>query len=92
MIDVQMEVVNKYKEEKRWVVSQTVTLEPRRHVTMGRSHDQTGSDPSRDPPCDQSRDQAPKPASNQSCDKEREHDLMHAYFCRRNLCYVHDRY
>ena len=46
----------------------------------------------RDPPCDQSRDQVPKPASNQSCDKEREHDLMHAYFCRRNLCYIHDRY
>ena len=92
MIDVQMEVVNKYKEEKRWVVSRTVTPEPRRHVTMGRSHDQTGSDPSRDPPRDQSRDQAPKPASNQSCDKEQEHDLMHAYFCRRNLCYVHDRY
>ena len=73
-------------------LSQTVTPEPRRHVTMGRSHDQTRSDPSRDPPHDQSRDQAPKPVSNQSCDKEREHDLMHAYFCRRNLCYVHDRY
>ena len=54
---------------------------------MGRSHDQTGSDPSRDLTCDKSCDQAPKPASNQSCDKEREHDLMHAYFCRRNLCY-----
>ena len=65
-------------------LSRTVTLEPQRHVTVGRSHDQTGSDPSRD--------QAPKPASNQSCDKEQEHDLMHAYFCRRNLCYVHDRY
>ena len=73
-------------------MSRTVTPEPRRHVTVGRSHDQTGSDPSRDPPRDQSRDQAPKPASNQSCDKEREHDLMHAYFCRCNLCYVHDRY
>ena len=73
-------------------LSQTVTPEPRRHVTVGRSHDQTGSDPSRDPPHDQSRDQVSKPASNQSCDKEREHDLMHAYFCRRNLCYVHDRY
>ena len=45
-----------------------------------------------DLPRDQSRDQVPKPASNQSCDKEREHDLMHAYFCRRNLCYVHNRY
>ena len=66
------------------LLSRTVTPEPRRHVTVERSHDQTGSDPSRD--------QAPKPASNQSCDKEREHDLMHAYFCRRNLCYVHDRY
>ena len=62
---------------------------------MGRSHDQTGSDQSRDPPCDpprdQSHDQVPKPVSNQSCDKEREHDLMHTYFCRRNLCYIHDR-
>jgi Chromo (CHRromatin Organisation MOdifier) domain len=73
---------------KEGMLSRTVTLEPRRHMTVGRSHDQTGSDP----PRDQSRDQAPKPASNQSCDKEREHDLMHAYFCRRNLCYVHDRY
>ena len=34
----------------------------------------------------------PNPASKQSCDKEQEHDLMHAYFCRHNLCYVHDRY
>ena len=65
-------------------VSRTVTPEPQRHVTVGRSHDQTGSD--------LSRDQVLKPASNQSCDKEQEHDLMHAYFCRRNLCYVHDRY
>ena len=77
---------------KEGMLSRTVTPEPRRHVTVGRSHDQIGSDPPRDPPRDQSRDQAPKPASNQSCDKEREHDLMHAYFCRRNLCYVHDRY
>ena len=73
-------------------LSRTMTPEPQRHMTVGRSHDQTGSDPSCDPPHDQSRDQAPKPASNQSCDKEREHDLMHDYFCRRNLCYVHDRY
>ena len=73
-------------------LSQTMTLELRRHVTMGRSHDQTGSDPSCDLTCDKSCDQAPKPASNQSCDKEREHDLMHAYFCRYNLCYIHDRY
>jgi hypothetical protein len=73
-------------------LSQTMTLELRRHVTMGRSHDQTGSDPSRDLTCDKSCDQAPKPASNQSCDKKREHDLMHAYFCRCNLCYIHDRY
>ena len=43
-------------------LSRTVTPEPQRHMTVGRSHDQTGSDPSRD--------QAPKPASNQSCDKE----------------------
>ena len=73
-------------------LSQTMTLELRRHVTMGRSHDQTGSDPLRDLTCDKSCDQAPKPVSNQSCDKEREHDLMHAYFCRYNLCYIHDRY
>ena len=59
---------------------------------MGRSHDQTGSDPSHDLPCDRSQDLAPNPASKQSCDKEREHDLMLAYFCRRNLCYVHNRY
>ena len=75
-----------------WRVSRTVTPELRKHVTMGRSHDQTRSDPSHDPPRDWSRDLAPNPASKQSCDKEREHDLMHAYFCRCNLCYVHDRY
>ena len=69
---------------KEGMLSRTMTLEPRKHVTMGRSHDQTGSDPSRDP--------VPNPASKQSCDKEREHDLMHAYFCRHNLCYIHDRY
>ena len=73
-------------------LSRTVTPELQKHMTMGRSHDQTGSDPSRDPPRDQSRDLAPNPVSKESCDKEREHDLMHAYFCRRNLCYVHDRY
>ena len=47
---------------KEGMLSRTVTPEPRRHVTVGRSHDQTGSDPSLD--------QVPKPASNQSCDKE----------------------
>ena len=73
-------------------LSRTVTPELQKHMTVGRSHDQTGSDPSRDPPRDQSRDLAPNPVSKESCDKEREHDLMHAYFCRCNLCYVHDRY
>ena len=83
------------KKEKRTLrdfLSRTVTPELRKHATVGRSHDQTGSDPSCDPSCDPSRDPAPNPASKQSCDKEREHDLMHAYFCRCNLCYVHDRY
>ena len=56
------------------------------------AHDQTGSDPSRDPPCDRSHDTAPNPVSKQSCNKEQEHDLMHTYFCRHNLCYIHDRY
>ena len=55
---------------KEEMLSRTMTPEPRRHVTVGRSHDQTGSDLSCDLPCDQSRDQVPKPASNQSCDKE----------------------
>jgi hypothetical protein len=77
-----------------WGLSQTevVTLEVSEHVTIGRSCDQTGSKSSRDP----SRDQAPKKAltlsDKESCDKEHEHALMHAYFCRRDLCYVHDRY
>ena len=70
--------------ETTQVVSRTVTLEPQKHMTVGRSHDQTGSDPSHD--------LVPNPASKQSCDKEREHDLMHTYFCRHNLCYIHDRY
>ena len=77
-----------------WWVSRTevVTPEVPDHVTVGRSCDQTGSKSSRDP----SRDQAPKKAltlsDKESEDKEREHAWMHAYFCRRNLCYVHDRY
>ena len=62
------------------------------HVTVERSCDQTGSKSSRDP----SSDQAPKKAltlsDKESEDKEHEHALMHAYFCRHNLCYVHDRY
>ena len=69
-----------------------MTPEIRDHVTVGRSCDQTGSKPSRDP----SRDQVPKKvltlSDKESGDKEREHALMHAYFCRRDLCYVHDRY
>ena len=77
---------------KEGMLSQTVTLELQKHVTVGGSHDQTRSDPSHDPPRNRSRDPAPNPASKQSRDKEREHDLMHAYFCRRNLCYIHDRY
>ena len=72
--------------------TEVVTPEIRDHVTMGRSCDQTGSKSS----CDPSRDQAPKKAltlsDKESGDKEREHALMHAYFCRRDLCYVHDRY
>jgi hypothetical protein len=72
--------------------TEVVTPEVPDHVTVGRSCDQTGSKSSRDP----SRDQAPKKAltlsDKESEDKEREHAWMHAYFCRRNLCYVHDRY
>ena len=72
------------QELREGMLSQTVTPEPQKHVTVGGSHDPDGSKPSRDP----SRDPAPKPVTNQSGDKEWEHDLMHAYFCRRNLCYV----
>jgi hypothetical protein len=72
--------------------TEVVTPEIRDHVTVGRSCDQTGSKSSRDP----SRDQVPKKAltlsDKESGDKEREHALMHTYFCRRDLCYVHDRY
>ena len=57
---------------------------------MGRSYNQTGSDQSCDPPHDQSHDQVPKPVSNQSCDKECEHMLIHTYFCRCNLQVEHD--
>ena len=80
--------------EQQQQVSQTevVTPEVPDHVTVGRSCDQTGSKSSRDP----SRDQAPKKAltlsDKESEDKERKHAWMHAYFCRCNLCYVHDRY
>jgi hypothetical protein len=72
--------------------TEVITPEVPDHMTMGRSCDQTGSKSSRDP----SRDQAPKKAltlsDKESGDKEREHALMHAYFCRRDLCYVHDQY
>ena len=72
--------------------TEVVTPEVPDHVTMGRSCDQTRSKSS----CDPSRDQAPKKvltlSDKESGDKEREHTLMHAYFCRRDLCYVHDRY
>ena len=72
--------------------TEVVTPEVPDHVTVGRSYDQTGSKSSRDP----SHDQAPKKAltlsDKESGDKEHEHALMHAYFCRRDLCYVHDRY
>jgi hypothetical protein len=71
--------------------TEVVTLKVPGHVTMGRSCDQTGSKSSRDP----SRDQAPKKvltlSDKESGDKEREHALMHAYFCRHDLCYVYDR-
>jgi hypothetical protein len=76
---------------KEGMLSRTEVVTPD-HVTVGRSCDQAGSKSSRDP----SRDQAPKKAltlsDKESEDKEREHAWMHAYFCRRNLCYVHDRY
>jgi hypothetical protein len=62
------------------------------HVTVGRSCDQIGSKPSRDPSHDQVPNPVPGPSDNKSDDKEREHALMHAYFCRHDLCYVHDRY
>ena len=69
-----------------------MTLEVLGHVTMGRSCDQTGSKLSHDP----SHDQVPKKvltlSDKESGDKESEHALMHAYFCRHDLCYVHDRY
>ena len=68
-----------------WYVSQTATQEPWRHMTVGRSYNQTGSDQLYDPPHDQSYDQVSKPVSNQSCDKECEHMLIHTYFCRCNL-------
>jgi hypothetical protein len=72
--------------------TEVVTPEVLGHVTVGRSCDQTGSKSS----CDPSHDQAPKKAltlsDKESGDKEREHTLMHTYFCRRDLCYVHDRY
>ena len=72
--------------------TEVVTLSVPDHVTMGKSCDQTGSKPSRD----SSRDRAPKKvltlSDKESEDKEREHAWMHAYFCRRSLCYVHDRY
>ena len=72
------------------MLSQTEVMTPEvpGHMTMGRSCDQTGSK--------SSRDQVPKKAltlsDKESGDKERKHMLMHAYFCRRDLCYVHDRY
>jgi hypothetical protein len=62
------------------------------HVTVGRSCDQTGSKSSCDPSCDQALKKALTLSDKESEDKEREHALMHTYFCRRNLCYVHDRY
>ena len=68
--------------------TEVVTPEVPDHVTVGRSCDQTGSK--------SSRDQVPKKAltlsDKESEDKEHEHAWMHAYFCRCNLCYVHDRY
>ena len=72
--------------------TEVVTLEVPGHVTMGRSSDQTGSKSSHDLSRDQAPDPAPRPSDNKSDDKECEHMLIHAYFCRCNLCYVHDRY
>ena len=65
-----------------------VTPEVLDHVTVGRSYDQIGSKPSRD----QAPNPVPRPSDNKSDDKEHEHALMHAYFCRCDLCYVYDRY
>ena len=72
--------------------TEVVTPEVPDHVTVGRSGDPTGSKSSRDPSRDQAPTKALTVADKESEDKEREHAWMHAYFCRRNLCYVHDRY
>ena len=69
-----------------------MTPEIRDHVTVGRSCDQTGSKSSHNPSCDKALKKVLTLSDKESGDKECEHALMHTYFCRRDLCYVHDRY
>ena len=69
-----------------------MTLKVLEHVTMGSSCDHTGSKLSHDLSCDQVPDLAPSQSDNKSGDKECKHVLTHAYFCRCDLCYVHDKY
>ena len=68
--------------------TEVMTPEVPDHVAVGRSCDQIRSKPL----CDQVPNLAPRPSDNKSDDKEHKHTLMHAYFCRHDLCYVHDRY
>ena len=77
----QIKLLQEQQGPKEGMLSRTgvVTPEVPDHVTVGRS-------------CDQAPNPAPRPSDNRSDDKECEHALMHAYFCRRDLCYVHDRY
>jgi hypothetical protein len=91
---VQIKLLQEQQGPKEGMLSRTgvVTLEVPDHVTMGRSCDQIRSKSSRDLSHDQASNLAPRPSDNKSDDKEREHTLMHVYFCRHDLCYVHDRY
>ena len=77
----QIKLLQEQQGPKEGMLSRTgvVTPEVPDHVTVGRS-------------CDQAPNPAPRPSDNRSDDKECEHALMHAYFCRCDLCYVHDRY
>ena len=87
--DLEQKVVQAQKHRnKKMSQTEVVTSEVLDHVTVGRSCDQIRSKSSHY----QVPDLAPRPSDNKSDDKEREHALMHAYFCRCNLCYVHDRY
>jgi hypothetical protein len=87
--DLEQKVVQAQKHRnKKMSQTEVVTPEVLDHVTVGRSCDQIRSKSSHD----QVPDLVPRPSDNKSDDKEREHTLMHAYFCRCDLCYVHDRY